>query len=155
MKKLFLLSLVAALLLTSCSRSSSSPRAFADKFIEAEHKAWTAGDLEDLKALESLSVVYHLPDADLAGWKSHEEYILQSRPKIADLKQNWKYLSGEGDHFALSYQATATMKADGTNAAATISTNNLFMVRLENGKIAEVWTNGTTTSSPLEEPAKK
>jgi ketosteroid isomerase-like protein len=147
MKKLPFLSL--ALLLVSCSQPSS-PRAFADKFIEAEHKAWANGDLADLKALESTGVVYHLPEVNLTGWKAHEEYILQARPRISGLKQNWKYLSGEGNHFAMSYEASAVAKADGTNPATTISSNNLFMFRLENGKIAEVWTNGTTTTTPVE-----
>jgi ketosteroid isomerase-like protein len=150
MKKLVFLALVASLLTSCSSQDSSSPRAFADKFIEAEHKAWATGNLEDLKALESTSVVYHLPEENIAGWKSHEEYILQARQRISDLKQNWKYLSGEGNHFAMSYQASAVAKSDGTNPAATISTNNLFVFRLENGRIAEVWTNGTTTNAPVE-----
>jgi ketosteroid isomerase-like protein len=146
-KPLLLATLIttATLLLTSCGRGS--PREFADKFIAAENKAWNAGELEDLKALESVDVKYHLPGAELVGWKAHEDYILQSRPTISSLKQNWKYLSGEGNHFVLSYDSNATVTGKDGKPATSVS-SFLCVFRIDNGKVAEVWMNGSTT--PLE-----
>jgi len=134
--------------LISCSRDST--RSFADKFIEAENKAWSTGSLEDLKALEHTNVVYHLPGNDLVGWKAHEDFILQGRPTVSNLRQTWKYLSGEGNHFALSYDSSALVRGNGTDLSMEVSNSYLFVFRLEDGRIAEVWTNGTTTSKPTE-----
>ena len=133
-----------ASLLTSCT--TTSPRDFADRFIAAENKAWNTGDLTDLEALESAEVIYHLPGIELSGWKAHADYILNGRPTITGLKQNWKYLSGEGNHLVLSYESSAVLKATETS----ISNSYLCVFRLENGKIAEAWMNGSTTNTPAE-----
>jgi ketosteroid isomerase-like protein len=146
MKKLAILITITTLL-TSCG--GGSPQGFADKFIAAENKAWSTGEIEDLKALESVDVAYHLPGAELVGWKAHEGYILQSRPTVSNLKQNWKYLSGEGNHFVLSYDSTATVAGKEGKSAAAVS-NFLCAFRMKDGKIAEVWMNGTTTATPIE-----
>src|SRR6185436_99348 len=69
------LALLTGLLLTACSRDNS-PQTFADKFIAAENRAWSTGDIADLKAIEDTDVVYHLPGLDLTGWKAHEDFIL-------------------------------------------------------------------------------
>ncbi len=132
------------------SRSTASPRDFADRFIAAENKAWSTGDLTDLEALESPDVVYHLPGIELSGWKAHADYILQGRPTVSGLKQNWKYLSGEGNHLVLSYESSAVTKATDDNPGMSISNNYLCVFRLENGKIVRVWMNGSTTSTPVE-----
>jgi ketosteroid isomerase-like protein len=147
MKKLHLATLIttATLLLGSCG--GGSPQSFADKFIAAETKAWNTGDLEDLKAIESVDVIYHLPGLDLKGWKAHEDYILQSRPTISNLKQSWKYLSGEGSHFVLSYDSTATVAGKDGQPPTSVSNNYLFVFRLNDGKVAEVWTNGSTANT--------
>ena len=152
MKKTSLLATLittATRFLTSCG--GGSPQAFADKFIAAENKAWSAGELEDLKALESVDVKYHLPGAELAGWKAHEGYILQSRPMTSNLKQNWKYLSGEGNHFVLSYDSNATVTGKDGKSSASVS-SYLCVFRIDNGKVAEVWMNGSNTTTPLEKP---
>jgi hypothetical protein len=87
--------LVAALFLSSCSRKDST-REIADKFIAAENAAWATGNLADLEALEDPAVVYHMPGLEMKGWKAHADYITQGRPRVSNLKQSWKYLSGEG-----------------------------------------------------------
>jgi ketosteroid isomerase-like protein len=129
--------------LSSCA--TTSPEAFANRFIQAENKAWGAGDVSDLKALESDDVIYHLPGMDLKGWKAHEDYIKQGRELVSDLKQSWKYLSGEGNHFIMSYESSVVMRPDGTTPATSIALNYLCAFRISGGKIAEVWMNGTTT----------
>ena len=151
-KRTFLV--LAFLIMTSCRNNDAvePAHAFADRFIAAENKAWSTGDVGDLKALEGSGVIYHLPGLDLTGWKAHEDYIVQGRPKIAKLKQNWKYLSGEGSHFALAYDSTATMLADGKTPPSDVANNDLFFFRLKDNKIAEVWVNGSVTSSELKKP---
>ena len=141
--------LVAALFLSSCSRQDST-REIADKFIAAENAAWATGNLADLEALEDPAVVYHMPGLEMKGWKAHADYITQGRPRATNLKQSWKYLSGEGTHFALAYESSAILKADDKGPAMSTSNNFLFVVRLANGRIAEVWMNGTTASSPAQ-----
>jgi len=143
----FLSSLGIAALLTSCN-AGSSPQAFAEKFMTAEHNAWETGNLDVLETLESPDVIYHLPGIDLTGWDAHRDYILQARPNVQDLKQEWKYLSGGGDTFALSYDATATEIATETTPARKASSSYVFAFRMKDGRIAEVWANGTTTYSP-------
>ena len=87
-KRLLILVIVlaaAGLVLTSCSRAES-PREFADKFIAAEDKAWSTGNVGDLKSLEDVDVLYHLPGLDMKGWKAHEYYIVNGRQMVSDLK---------------------------------------------------------------------
>ena len=147
--------LVAAvgLLLTSCTRADS-PRDFADRFIAAENKAWSTGEIEDLKALEDTDIVYHLPGLDLKGWKAHEDYIVKSRPTVSDLKQNWKYLSGEGNHLVLAYDSSAVLKGNENSPSQAVSNNYLFVLSLKDQKVVEVWANGSSMSKPVEEAKK-
>jgi len=139
-------------LLSSCAKTS--PEAFANRFIEAENKAWGAGDVNDLKALEADDVIYHLPGMDLKGWKAHEDYIKQGRELVSDLKQNWKYLSGEGNHFIMAYESSGVMGANGATPAASFAVNYLCAFRISDGKIAEVWMNGSSTTTPTAETKK-
>jgi ketosteroid isomerase-like protein len=139
-------------ILSSCT--TPSPEAFANRFVQAENKAWGTGDVSDLKALESDDVVYHLPGMDLKGWKAHEDYIKQGRESVSDLKQNWKYLSGEGNHFIMSYESSGAMRTNGTTPATSIAANYLWVFRMSDGKIAEVWMNGSSTTTPAAETKK-
>ena len=139
--------LVPALFQNSCTRESS-PREIAEKYIAAENKAWSSGSLADLEALEDPDVVYHMPGVELKGWKAHADYIRQGRPKVSDLKKNWKYLSGEGNEFALAYESSAILKGDEKTPATSSANSFLFFVRLANGKLVEVWMNGSTTTGP-------
>jgi ketosteroid isomerase-like protein len=148
MRRQFLaLAFLAIALSTLASCTQTSPADFANRFIEAENKAWKTGDVNDLKALESDDVIYHLPGMDLKGWKAHEDYIQQGRAMVSDLKQNWKYLSGEGNLFVLSYEASGVTRANATTPASAISANYLCAFRTSDGKIAEVWMNGGTATS--------
>ena len=143
MKKRTLLLLTSALALVLSSCGASDPKAFADRFTAAESKAWQTGDLHDLEAAEDPGIVFHLPgDINLTGWKAHADYITTSRPKVSNLHQEWKYITGEGNHIVLSYKSSATM--DGNN----VTNDDLFVLRLNNGRVAEIWANGAMTTAP-------
>jgi ketosteroid isomerase-like protein len=118
--------------------------------MSAEHRAWSTGDVSDLKALEDSDVVYHMPGVDVRSWQAHEDFIVQGRQKIADLKQNWKYLSGEGNHFALAYDSSATLLGDDKKPASANTNSYLFFFRLKDQKIVEVWVNGSEKNTPIE-----
>src|SRR5262245_54818624 len=106
----------SALVFSSC-RTENSTREFAEKYIAAENAAWSTGNLSDLEALEDPAVVYHMPGLEMKGWKAHADYITQGRPTVENLQQHWKYLSGEGNHFALAYESSAILKGDGKTPA--------------------------------------
>ena len=145
--------ILATLALTSffgACAPDDTPRQFADRFVAAETKAWSTGDVGELKSLEQDDVVYHLPGLELKGWKAHEDFILNGRGTVSDLKQNWKYLSGEGNHVVLAYGSSATIKATDKTPAQFTSNDYLFVLRLERDKVAEVWANGTTTNKPVD-----
>src|SRR5262245_62875231 len=125
-KTALLLILAAAVLMSSCSRANN-PREFADLFTAAETKAWSTGNIDDLKALEDDGVIYHLPGLDLTGWKAHEDFIVNGRSTVSDLKQDWKYLSGEGNHIVLGYKSSAVLKGDGKNPPLATSNDYLFV----------------------------
>src|SRR5262249_37147135 len=82
---------------TPANSEPISPQPFAEKYITAEGKAWSTGDVSDLKALEADDIVFHMPGLELKGWQAHEDYIVHGRPTVENLKQNWKYLTGEGN----------------------------------------------------------
>lgn len=154
-KRLLILVIVvvgAGFVLASCSRAES-PREFADKFIAAEDKAWITGNVDDLRSLEDADIIYHLPGLELKGWKAHEDYIVNGRPTVSDLKQDWKYVSGEGNHLILTYDSSAVLKGNDNSPSQAISNNYLFVLRLKDQKVVEVWANGSSTNKPVE--AKK
>jgi hypothetical protein len=74
---------------------------------------------------------------------------------VSDLKQNWKYLSGDGNLFVLSYESSAMIRADATTPPAPISVSYLCVFRMNNGKIEEVWMNGGPATPPATESKKE
>lgn len=155
MRALYALLMVLSLLASCTPSTPASPQAFAERFIQAENKAWSTGDLSDLKALEADDVVYHIPGMHISGWAAHESYIQQGRAVVSDLKQTWKYLSGEGNHFVLSYESTAVVRPDPTQPPVSMANNFLCAFRTRDGKIAEVWMNGSSTTTPVAQESKK
>jgi hypothetical protein len=100
-------------------------------------------------------VIYHIPGMELKGWAAHESYIQQGRTMASNMKQTWKYLTGEGNHFVLSYESTADLRPDPTKPATPVTLNYLCVFRVKDGKIAEVWMNGTTSTPPVADATKK
>ena len=120
-------------------------KAFAEKFIKAEEDAFQKGDFTALAKLEDPNVVYHMSYfGDLIGHEGHKQNIIAGR-QIADIKQQWQYLTGEGNLFALSLIEHVIFKGDtpGMPPAGKEASNDcLFLLRLKHGKIIEVWSYG-------------
>ncbi len=130
-----------------------SIKEFAEKLIKAEDEAWK-GNCDALEKLEDPNVVYHLqpPSPDMVGWEAHKQYFIGARMALSDINQEWQYLTGEGNLFALSYKAhyISTGKVPGfPPAGKEITSDSLFLFRLKNGRIIEAWINGTTTGLDL------
>jgi ketosteroid isomerase-like protein len=127
-------------LLSSGSVSAQGLEEFAQRFVLAEDKAWQTGDVDDLERLEDPNVVYYTSRGEVltAGFAAHKEYILSNRESLTDLQQDWEYLAGGGSIFSMSYRSIAETPTQ------EIEVDALFVFRLENGRIIEVWTNGTT-----------
>jgi len=122
---------------------------FAQKFIKAEDEAWKNGNLDELEKLEDPNLVYHLPPPnDFVGFEAHKQQILGYREGFSDINQEWKYLAGDGNVFALSYKSRYISSGKIPNlppAGTEITGDSIFVVRLENGKIVEAWSRGSTT----------
>ena len=124
---------------------------FAEKFIKAEKEAWQNGNFDALEKLEDPNVKYHLMELgqNTEGWEAHKQFITTARQNLIEIKQEWKYLVGEGNLFALTYKSHAKMKGNlpGLPPLAGKETDayTLFLFHLKNGKIIEAWENGTYT----------
>jgi predicted ester cyclase len=127
---------------------------FAEKFIKAEDEAFQKGNFEPLKALEDPKVVYHMSSfGDLVGHEAHKQNVMSSHQLASDIKQEWKYLTGEGNLFALSYQARYISKGNIPGmppAGKEASRDALFLLRVKHGKVVEVWNNGSWKGIDIE-----
>jgi predicted ester cyclase len=128
-------------------------KAFAEKFIKAEDEAFQKGGTA-LAKLEDPNVVYHMSSfGDLVGHEAHKQNIINSHQLASDIKQEWKYLTGECNLFALSYQARYTSKGNIPGwppAGKEASRDALFLFRLLHGRIVEVWNNGSWKGIDIE-----
>jgi hypothetical protein len=72
---------------------------------------------------------------------------LSARKSSTDIKQEWGFLAGDGGLFAMSYKATGRFVADMPGfppmTGKSFANDYLFVLRLENQKIVEVWAHGT------------
>ena len=127
-----------------------SIKEFAEKFIKAEEEAWQNGNFSALEALEDPDVIYHIsPFPDLVGWEAHKQDIMGSRQAISDIRQEFKYLAGDGNLFALAYKSSGKITGEKPGVPLPIGKNIaldlLFVIRLNNNKIVEAWANGSLT----------
>lgn len=124
---------------------------FAQKFIKAEDEAWLNGNLDPLEALEDPNVVYHVPPpiTDLLGHEAHKQFLMTARQAFSGQQLEWKYLTGEGNVFALSYKSrgmfTGEVPGFPPPTGKEITADSLMVFRLKDGKIIEVWEKGTIT----------
>jgi hypothetical protein len=122
---------------------------FAEKFIKAEEEAFQKGNFEPLKAIEDPNVVYHLyPPPDMVGHEAHKQQIMGAKQYLADIKQEFKFLTGSGDLFAFAYKAryiSAGKLPGWPPAGGEANNDSLFLVRRKNNKVVEVWSNGHFT----------
>jgi len=88
-----------------------------------------------------------LGDQDQVGWEAHKQYILGMRQAAPEIHQEWKYIAGDGSVFSLSYKSKAKFAVEvpamSIPAGATAVGDVLFVFRLEGGKIAEAWLQGS------------
>jgi hypothetical protein len=121
---------------------------FAGKYIKAQEEAWQKSNFDALEKLEDPSVIYHIPPMpDVVGFEAHKQYILGSKQLISGGRNEFKYITGDGNLFALSYKATGRFTGQVPGLPPTTDknyvTDYLFLLQLKKGKVAEVWTNGT------------
>jgi predicted ester cyclase len=124
---------------------------FADKYIKAVSEAFQNYKFDLLAEVEASDVVYHTPE--LVGHEAHKQSIMITPQYCSDIKQEWEYLAGDGNLFALAYKARyiSTGKLPGwPPAGKEAGRDAIFLYRLENGKIAEVWQNGSWTGIDVE-----
>jgi len=122
----------------------------AQKFIEAHKEAWEKGTFEKLEKLEDPGIVQHsVPRGQdtVVGWEAHKKHIEQARQTLLSL--DWQYLTGEGNHFALSYRLRATVNSTTPGAhppdAKEVRYDYLYVFHVSGGKIDRIWYAGTTT----------
>ena len=124
---------------------------FAKRFIQAEDKAWQKGEFGELEKLEDPGVIYHVMamGQDLVGFEEQKQHIASVSQGVSNLKQDWQYITGESNIFALSYKMSCKFTSEipgfppPTGKEMTI--DSLFVFRLKDDKVAEAWSNGTIT----------
>ena len=125
---------------------------FAQKFFEAENQAFQQGNFDALEKPEDPNVIYHVPPLpDMVGHEAHKQDIMGTRQAVSDLKQEWQYLTGEGNIFAISYKSGGQITGEKPGfpipIGTKIATNYLFVFRVKDGRVIEVWANGNYTVS--------
>ena len=123
---------------------------FAQKLINAMNEAWQNGNFDALEALEDPNVVYHLATGrDGVGFEEHKQFLMTARQAVSERQQEWKFLTGEGNLFALSSKSRAKLTSEIPGyplpAGKEIFGDSLFLFRLKNGKIVEAWEKGSVT----------
>jgi hypothetical protein len=128
-----------------------SIKEIADKFIAAENAAWLEGNIDALDEVDSPHVVYHLmpPAPDVVGRDKHKQLIASERKAFSNIKLDWKYLTGDGNLFAVFYHQRMmfTGKTEGQPppTGKRASRSEICLCRVNKGKIAEAWFAGTST----------
>jgi len=124
---------------------------FADKFVKAESEAWQKGNLDALETLEDPNVVYHSHSRDRVGWEAQKQDILKAPQNVSNLRQEGKYLTGDGNLFALSckwrFIPGREMPGFPGSAGKEVTSDSIRLFRLENGKIVESWEQNRITVS--------
>jgi ketosteroid isomerase-like protein len=126
---------------------------FAEKYVQACKDAFQKGDFEALTKLEDPNVVCHIGAMpDMVGHEAHKQDIIGRRQSGSDIKQEWKYVTGEGNLFVLAYKAggriTGGIPGLPTTAIGKKFVGDyLFVYRVFNGRVIEVWAKGTVTIS--------
>jgi hypothetical protein len=114
---------------------------FARTFIEAEKLAWEQGEFDALQALEDPDVVFQNIDGTvIRGLEAHKQAIMDTKRSFggAKIKQEWRYLMGEGNMFAVSYVWTI----------GPLQLRGIAVGRLKDGKLVEEWGAGSTVPAP-------
>jgi predicted ester cyclase len=122
----------------------------AEKYIQADKQAFQEGNFDALEEIYAPDIVIHsAPNPDMVGFEANKEHILKARENLADLQQEFEYITGDGNVFAIAFKETFTPKVDIPIAPAgsNVNIDALFVLRCENNKIAEIWMKSNITSS--------
>ena len=122
----------------------------AEKWIQADKQAFREGNFDALEQIYAPDIIIHsAPNPDMIGFEVNKEHILKVRKNISDLQQEWNYITGDGNVFAIAFKETFMPKVDIPIAPAgsNVNIDSLFVLRCENDKIAEIWMKGNTTLS--------
>jgi hypothetical protein len=107
------------------------------------------GNVDVLEKLEDPQVVYHMPGGyDRLGHEAHKRDILILRSNISDLKMDMRYLAGDGNICAISLKSSGRYVSEIPTRPLPVGKNflddYLFVYRLNNNRIVEVWINGSS-----------
>jgi len=122
---------------------------FAEKFIKAQNEAWLKGNVDAFDEVDDPNVVYHFqpPSPDRAGREGHKQYLIAIRKAFTDIRIEWKYLTSEGNLFAVSLSTRMIFTGEFPGlpppTGKEISGYEIFLCRLKKGKIVEVWMAGS------------
>lgn len=127
-----------------------SIKEIADQFIKAEINAFLKNDFTALVEIEDPNVVIHIsPLGDFKGHEAQKQYILGASKAVTDLKLELKYLAGDGNLFLLNYKSSGKIASNMPGFPPAIgkklSNDYLFAVQINNGKIVEIWANGSSS----------
>jgi hypothetical protein len=117
---------------------------FAEKWMKADELANLEGKFDALEQLVSPDLKFHLLSGpSFTGFETYKQHIIKNRESNTTIKQERKYITGDGNVFVMSYKATVISKVSNPRvnipAGATVNTEAMFAFRLENDRVAELW----------------
>ncbi len=127
-----------------------SVKEVAETFIEAQKEAWNKGNFDKLEKIETPDVSIHfftlIPD--IVGFEAHKQYITTTRQNNS-VRQEWEYIIGDGNVCVLSLKETVKLGVESPAlslpAGSTIVIDALFVLRIDNNKVAEGWVKASVT----------
>jgi len=111
---------------------------------QMDSEVWNKGNLDIMDELFSPDFVRHfLPEGStLRGIDSLREHVRSHREAFPDWKEEIKHIVAEGDLVVIHFVSTGTNKGSWMGSPPTgkkIQINEMSILRIENGKIAEQW----------------
>lgn len=145
--RLVLASLIAVSpVITGCSKPTSESASDSNKSLVRymNDQVWNQGNLDVIDELYAPDFVRHfLPDgSELRGIDSFREHVRQHREAFPDWREEIQHIVAEGDLVVLHFVSTGTNAGSWRGNPATgrkIQIDEMSILRIEGGKIAEQW----------------
>ena len=126
---------------------------FAEKYIRAHQEAVYKGNCDALEKLEDSNIfLYDMVQGQepvCVGWEAHKQHVLGVWQGLSDIRQESKYLTGEGNLFAFSYKMSGIFVGEIPGmpppTGKEVTSNYLCLYRVNNDKVIEGWSAGTIT----------
>lgn len=135
-----------SLVITGCSRTSRESILERNKRLvrDMNHEVWNKGNLDRMEEFYSPDFVRHfLPDGSaLRGIDSLREHVRKHREAFPDWREGIKHVVAEGDLVVIHFVSTGTNQGSWLGnppAGRKIRINEMSILRIEDGKIAEQW----------------